>query len=611
MFMNENYIQKLIQLYSDLFPEMNLFDNSSKGKEVYKIVNYKIRTLEEKSFLYLSYSLLSGEYLREDLDSKLELLIDNISLFENSPYEEPMRVKLFNKFSALTLSIRKSASSYRSFIYLVKHRFENGREDYFLNLEKNIHDDGNRLFMYFYIFFLRIQSLNHNMVYTPDLTYEAISIYYELEGFKSCGTLQTEIERVFSLFQESLAFLIIKLVEDRDSLIRVDRKTKDIASLRALLNNGHCSSFYINYLRNSINCDYPRDYLTGLKLKVQNKTANYTDYMLLMAFYKQRKKVSKVDALYTSFVDKVNRDIEAEKYKLDVDKYSLQTLLNYMFNCKFSLWLSCGQNIDIQNIKKQISELKDLQNDTGILNFHPYYKAFKALNFIINQELKKENKDLDLVKDANCILKECLVNFYTNLEWCEKHKFYPFQLPIEESTIVSNENVIIFLPSSFSRPVDYSKYKEEYIDLRAEAKVIDVEISLAAHTVDIVSLKSEFANNQKTSMKLLAGFTGVITFLFSCINIFSDNSVNDISSAFDKIIILGVLILLFASTIYLLTIGKEKSFQQYINLPNIIALLLFFFSFWYLFEDFHFRKAIKKQNVKIEKVQTDTLQIKN
>ena len=170
-------------------------------------------------------------------------------------------------------------------------------------------------------------------------------------------------------------------------------------------------------------------------------------------------------------------------------------------------------------------------------------------------------------------LNDYIYKFETAIHWCEEQHFYPVQLLYNECLKKDNSSgLIVFMPSSFSRPINYNKLEDDLKQYKSELGLIKGELNLQKERARIELLKNEIDASKKSNIEILGIFTTVITFLFGCVNIFSgtNNTTLSLSEQVLRIMCLGLILLLFVSAIYLLTMRREKQFMDYLRHPRFI-----------------------------------------
>ena len=70
----------------------------------------------------------------------------------------------------------------------------------------------------------------------------------------------------------------------------------------------------------------------------------------------------------------INPSSSIEEY----DKFSLNSILNFLHNCRFSFYTQkCEPNL--KQIKEELRHIENIQARTGVKNFHPYEEAIEAI----------------------------------------------------------------------------------------------------------------------------------------------------------------------------------------------------------------------------------------
>ena len=107
------------------------------------------------------------------------------------------------------------------------------------------------------------------------------------------------------------------------------------------------------------------------------------------------------------------------------------------------------------------------------------------------------------------------------------------------------------VPSTFSRAIDYSAlflYLNEAKQKEREIRMITINFKTSNKTKKIEEIVNR---SEKRTYELLALFTGIITFLFSVVNIFTVNNNSDLKLLITNTMGLGFILLLFVGLILL------------------------------------------------------------
>ena len=138
------------------------------------------------------------------------------------------------------------------------------------------------------------------------------------------------------------------------------------------------------------------------------------------------------------------------------------------------------------------------------------------------------------------------------VEWGKAHKFFPFQLPFEESLIHSDDyNIDLFVPSAYAKYIDYKEVEERIKSYKNKINDWKMRYDLARERLEIEQLKENIKNTDKKAYDIVALFTACLTFLFGVVNVFTSANTETLSQLITKTTGLGVILILFMS-LYLL-----------------------------------------------------------
>lgn len=251
-----------------------------------------------------------------------------------------------------------------------------------------------------------------------------------------------------------------------------------------------------------------------------------------------------------------------------------------MQNCYFSFLLS-KQHIKFEDFKVEIDKIDDLQLQTKIYNFHPYEKAIEYLLNEIDMNIK-DGVDKKKILEKQQLLEKYYNKLKNAISWCQGQDYYPFQLPYKECLHKINDaNIILFVPSSFTRPLNYNALDELHSKYATKIAAINEQIRIWDDKKEILELKQQLDSHQKTYIQILGLFTAILTFLFGTINIFSTSNNNiSLQEKIDDTAVIGILLLIFSSIIYLFTSRKNEFF----SFRNIMFLLMIVGYFFLLFK---------------------------
>lgn len=163
-------------------------------------------------------------------------------------------------------------------------------------------------------------------------------------------------------------------------------------------------------------------------------------FVLLMRYYKHnlsnKSDIVKMDFVIKKFFETYqikstsNEFIYPDHLIKEYDKFSLDSILNFLHNCRFSFYMQkCEPNL--KQIKRELRHIENIQVKTGVRNFHPYDKTIEAIIKCIERHIDNEDFDNKLVEDKLDELDRVIVLYREAYEWSRSHQFFPFQLPLK------------------------------------------------------------------------------------------------------------------------------------------------------------------------------------
>ena len=131
------------------------------------------------------------------------------------------------------------------------------------------------------------------------------------------------------------------------------------------------------------------------------------------------------------------------------------------------------------------------------------------------------------------------------------------------------------MPSSFNKPINYQAIREKVIQYKADFQLLKKEIEFFKEKKDIEVLKEEISSLKRKNIEIVGAFTAAITFLFGCVNIFSENKDSNIKVLVTNLIGLGLLLILFCCIIFILSIPQNEKLGSFCRNPrNILFTVL-------------------------------------
>ena len=316
--------------------------------------------------------------------------------------------------------------------------------------------------------------------------------------------------------------------------------------------------------------DYLEDnYVRKMQYSVLNCSCRLRELALLIKYYKDRpdSSLTQIDNIIKLFEDKYSYLSDKHKTR-EYDVYALNTIKNYMYNCRFSFILK-NSTLQYDDLVSEMGKIEDLQKQTRIFNFYPYEKAICHIIdlFDKNDSLSSAIANKYLVKLDYYILK-----YEQALQWCHEQSFMPVQNVYNDSIVPIPDFGAVFVPSTFCRPVKYAKRQDNLTRFKTHSLFLKNEMSLKVEREEIQSIKESIDRSQLKNVELLSIFTAIITFLFSVVSFASNGDNLTFHQQIYNTVSVGLLLMLFVSMISIVTIRKEKTIKDYWKHPRIYLL---------------------------------------
>lgn len=562
-------INQIVILYKDTFP-MNWIDKFSwdnkNKKESLETVNEKINSFKEDIFFLFAQSVLSGEYVlrsefTRDFEELNELLINGeISVFKEQEYKS-IAVKRFND---MLLGLNRVNRCFMHFLSMLENKYCERKTKYIINAYRLKHDILSRDFWdQLYDMLIDITYFDHFLSYDKKKISNLIIYKEELSKIINEKSLKKNTMITLSILKEKSLFLLKKLLIDNNKVFDYMLDFKHIRYDASRIPFEYFSEmdkkfdFYREESYSKCSMGDELDY------RLINRNLSIGQYTLLMKLYKDSNSTvcSQIDNILRDF-DRIHTYLSSRFKKRPLDCYALATLKNYMYNCHFSFLIN---DYTLEQLHDEINNIINIQFQTGILNFYPYRKAFKRVLSLFHNDQTLEREKLEEYKK---VLNLCVSKFSEAIEWCNTNCFYPIQNVYAECITRVKDFGVVFIASSYCRPVNYEKLKDELNKYKNQILLVDNEIALREEKNELKNLKKDIDNSKTKEIEILSAFTAIITFLFGTIGFFADNRNNDFIHLLFSIFGLGAVLLIFVSGIHLITMRKEKKVGDYFKHPR-------------------------------------------
>lgn len=570
---------KYLGLFSERWIDNINTSNNSEIREAFQ----KINQFYEDSFLLLSKSILAGEYISDNnLCNEIKTFIENLSDVDFSNEDNDIG-KLYQAFISLNNNLFNSLRYYQNLIEIsnnkidssnnakklfssIKLKSESSKDNHLINFCKIVVP----ICTYDYRFPIRNNSLIE-LFQQKDIIEELIN---KVKG-------NDELTRIYDILLNKCKFFIKKTrkkniyFSSNNLSGSVNPREINVGSLQIFIDkekNPILSDKELAILLEDIKKEKP---------KLESFVRIIRHYKESLSSYSEIKRMDDVISCFDEYYDslKISGTIN-EKIK-EYNNFALDTIRNYIYNCRFS-FISKFDEVPFCIIEENLEKIKNIQI-SGVKNFHPFEKGIECLikrieNLLAKDILHVANIRIEELLDIKIKkLKELISSYEDAIKWCEYRKFYPFLLPFEESIII-DYNLSIFVPSTFSRVIDYSEqfaYLNESKQKEREIRIARINFKTSNKTR---VLEETVRRSEKRTYELLALFTGIITFLFGVVNIFTGNNNSDFMLLITNTMGFGLLLLLFVSLILLITpiFLLEIPFSIYKKTLRFKCLLILF-----------------------------------
>lgn len=544
-------LEQCYEQFIEEFPESWL-PNGSEDESVFFNKNVQVESFFETCFILLSKSIICGEYINvHNFIDVLNRFLDKTAaaveyappLLSESGSEKVDR--LLSRYRDLNYSIYNALKHYNYFVTVSKNKFntEENRYKYGFYKLKNIKST-DKILKLFSDITIPLCLFDYRFPISEDEFHKLLLSRNRLMEYIGEGS--SERRAILSILLHKCHFIIRKI---KNTPLYINSESNIVCINPAELDVGYYDEFVIeecsseekaNELWNDINSINP-------KLK---------SFVLLMKYYKQnlsvKSDIAKMDFVLRKYsaIYQIKRDslgfINPSNSIEEYDKFSLNSILNFLHNCRFSFYIQkCEPNL--KQIKEELRHIENIQVRTGVKNFHPYEKAIEAIIKCIEFHIGKDDFDDRLIEDKLEELNRVILLYEEAYEWSRSHQFFPFQLPFGESMYsAGDELIMLFVPSAYAKYINYDTLKERLEQFNRTKEYLRFRCDLSMERKEIAQMKEDIKASDKKAYDSIAIFIAAITFLFGIVNVFINNATLNLYQLITNTIGLGILLLLFA-----------------------------------------------------------------
>ena len=554
-----NIINKYNETFNPGWIEGLNWGDEDTSRESYTQGKSKLDDFISYVFIEISQSVLKGEFLRcsnNKLADLCDICQDDVLINDSNKLKQDLKTR-FRQFNNELYDI---SALYRSNIQIIEDKIRLSECNYMVNaVSRHSTEFSIELFQILFVI-IKICFGEYELSYDEKYIQFLILRKARLIEYEQKVT-NGEIKNIIKVVLFKSDFILKKLSHlspNKTIEYFLDFKRQTINANNSINIELEQYSYFQYFIDpNTI----PKGTIAIWQSKHSRKEAKIWQLVLLMRYYvKVTKSKTQVKNLLTGFVHFYDRLIQKELYRFD--EYALKTIKNYMYNSQFSMIVDDSTST-YQEVVERLEEIIEIQNETQIHNFHPYQKAVSYLLAHIRNCIK-ENDDIALIKNKESYMLKIIDRLEEAYKWCEKNQFYPFQLMRKDCVnLIKEVNILLFSPSSFSRPIRYEYLSDAVAALKIDANAICNEIRLYEEHSKIIAIKNEVEKAKKSQIEILGIFTAIITFFIGCVTIFT-NAENNISitEKMEHISYLGSIILIFVSTGYFFVTDNIRQWKS-------------------------------------------------
>lgn len=524
------------------------WSDEEKSKASFFEGQKKIEDFEKSLFVLFSMTVLQGDHLRftfSDIDALLDKCASDIVEDDNKS-----KNTLQNRY-------RQSLQNLRSAITLVKFHFEITSEFFscddskrqvinFIEISQSSRNENPLVSILDTI--IEICNFEYRFSYDPNRIRDLLVCREHLLKSKNtrtdpavCQCIDCAISKVDMSLLKLSHFTKGKKIEYKFNFVSTVVDPTD--------SNPPVTDEYSNYLK----FIDPENYIKESDVytwQTHNgkKWARLGQMVLLMRYYtKVSKSVIQAENLlreYEAFYEEKKNVVFYE-----FNKYALRSVRAYMHNCLFSLKCKSLDLYDFKTIKSDLENIRMVQNECMIHNYHPYKKAVEYAVKSIEKDIEDRNDRKTIDKKMIC-LKSWQKTYRENVDWCYQNQRYAFQLTFRECTEVG-KNYKVFHPSSFSRPLKFKDIYKKRDEIDLKISMLEFELTKYEDVLSVKEAQEKVNNIERKNMEQMGLFATISTFLVGLLSIFiGNNGQVSIVEKMRYVIALGLILLIFVSVGY-------------------------------------------------------------
>lgn len=527
------YTSELVEKYKSEFPagwidSQFIWEGRTGKGENLKSGLGKILSYRKQAFCNYAKVILSGDFLEHDVATALKQL-EEFFTEEVVPKGKDTRNKLLISYSQMLDSLKISNDIVRYHVENVRNRYEQKNENDFLTvikINKVLPSDDT---------FLRLLDticdacwLEYCFSYNEHFIKNVLITKEELLDINS---LDPDVSFIRDVTVRKLDFLLYKLSRfSKNGKITYNYNFKHVDFRYEEVGKG-CYGEMIEHFSEYLDPNtISSDKVLEWQSKSHDKDVNLWSLTMLMRYYaKVFKNISQIDNLLLLNDKQFDDSLPTESNV--VNAYADKSARNYMYNSRFSFRCQFLKDYSLQQMRADLDEIEAIQNETLIINYHPYQKAFE---FALKKALEHMRSGVQkrIIEEEIDYLQNYYEKFKKALDWCKKYQPYAMQLRFKFSTIVDVQkdhegnilqSIEVFCPSSFMRPLRFSYLQEKKVEFETKLYMLRNDLESYEERSQIKAMKQEMETKMeeanKKAFEQMSFFSAVVIFLVGLITV--------------------------------------------------------------------------------------------
>ena len=532
-----------------------------------------LEKFNSRFFVFFCKSVLSGEYIkkpkhvRKIIDDFNTILAHEYLLTFTETEGEHFKSALYEEYKSTDNWIKYSLLYYKGLLSTVVEKIQMAEHNFIFNASSRYdHFDSSHVLSDIVRYVIPICSMDHSLSYDKESITNLIILREKLKK-QGKASLDSELGLIYNIVLDKCSFLLKKLLFiSGKSEYSLDFKTY-------FIDDKNIETTTFEWLNKRFDFLY-KDLENNDEVKLwQRKCSTYnirtSEIIMLMKHYQKRGgSLMQINNLITYFDNNLYNKLFRVFIKDKFNTHALKTIRNYLYNSRLSFKTN-DKKYSYGELLKDMEIIENLQKETSIMNFYPYRKAILFLIEDITNDLKIFPYNTVLFDEKISLMEDYISKFENNLKWCYNINFYPFQLLFNECGVKYDSlGIYVFIPSSFSRPIEYISLRDELIEFKTKYSFFKNKRDFIEENITIENIKQEVNRIERKYMEILGVFITVSAFLFGTIDFLSQEKGNGVLMS--SVLVFGIILLLFDSALYFITMPRERCFKDYILHPRFI-----------------------------------------